>query len=244
MSEQTKSNFQMIGAGFMGFVAVVGAAGLLLSQFSGRSAAPQAALSAPESHRASNALSMTASRVTADKPASSPAPMTGYAADDAADQTAVADAAAAAAGVNAADAAVAQQTSLGALGDPRYAGKGETTSNARAEAKNIAAAPKTEPDAKPVPRIKLDKNQARGSIASSVHYGVTSRSELMGRAAGPVYNFTGRSVAGNPRIAELAGSAQGKIADAEKKIDASDLTPEQKREMKQRLQNARESVGK
>lgn len=243
MSEQTKSNFQMIGAGFMGFVAVVGAAGLLFSQFSGRSAAPQAALSAPESHRASNALSMTASRVTADKPASSPAPMTGYADDDAADQTA-ADAAAAAAGVNAADAAVAQQTSLGALGDPRYAGKGETTSSARAEAKNIAAAPKAEPEAKPVPRIKLDKNQARGSIASSVHYGVTSRSELMGRAAGPVYNFTGRSVAGNPRIAELAGSAQGKIADAEKKIDASDLTPEQKRDMKQRLQNARESVGK
>lgn len=244
MSEQTKSNFQMIGAGFMGFVAVVGAAGLLLTQLSGRSAAPQAALSAPESHKAPGALSMTASRVTADKPASSPAPMTGYAADDAAEQTAAAEAAAAAAAVSAVDADVSQQTSLGAMGDPRHAGKGETVSSASAEVKNIAAAPKAESAAKPVPRIKLDKNQARGSIASSVHYGVTSRSELMGRAAGPVYNFTGRSVAGSPRISELSGSAQSKIADAEKKIDESNLTPEQKRDMKQRLQNARESVGK
>lgn len=247
MSEQTKSNVQVIGAGLMGFVAVVGAAGLLYTQLSGRRAAPsaQAGLSAPA------ASGMTASRPGFAAPASSPAPLIGSAAEDvAAETSAPADSAARAAEVaGRADAEAADAEALRSLEASRHSGRGENTSDARAQVEKTAVAgtkpaPAPAPAAKPVPRIRLDKSGARGSIASSVHYGVTSRSELMGRAAGPVYNFTGRSVAGQPRLAELSGQAHGKLADVEKSIDESTLTAEQKREVKARLKDVREGVAK
>lgn len=251
MSEQTKSNVQMAGAGFMGFVAVVGAAGLLLTQLSGRRAeAPVASAPAAVSAPASPSLPMTASRPVSEARQNSPAPIIGSVADDVVDEAAAAAAAAGAseaAAYGETSAGAAGRAALGAMGAPRFAGKGDSVSTASSEVRRFAAAPDAAPpapDHKPVPRIALDKSAARGSIASSVHYGVTSRAELMGRAAGPVYNFTGRSVAGRPRFAELSGDANGKITDVEKSIDASDLSPEQKREMKARLQNVRDGVGK
>ncbi len=82
MSEQTKSDFKMAGAGFMGFVAVVGGAGLLLTQLSGRRAAPQTALSPlPAS------LPVASSRPVSETRLASPAPIIGSVADDVVDET-------------------------------------------------------------------------------------------------------------------------------------------------------------
>ncbi|MDX6768614.1 MAG: hypothetical protein SF051_03720 [Elusimicrobiota bacterium] len=245
MSEQTKGNFQMIGAGVMGFVAVVGVAGLVLTHDGGRGSllsrvsASAPALSAPEPSITRPALSREAA-------ASSPAPVIGSVADPLVDETAAAPAHAPAAVASGA-AMPAPASSLGALGAPRHAGEGETVSTARAQveafrepAKKEAAVAAAPAALKPVPRIALDKTGARNSIASAVHYGVTSRSELMGNAAGPVYNFAGRKVAGGPRLSQLAGSAEAQMTEAERKIaENPSLSAEQKADMLARLKQAR-----
>ncbi len=242
MSDQSKGNMQVIGAGVMGFIAVVGVAGLVLTHDSGRgsvlsrASAPAPAVSAPEPVIARQALSR-------ERPSSSPAPLVGSVADVVpghGDAGAAATHAASGASVSAAAPASAAPA-LGAMGDPRFAGKGESVTSARAEvAKAAAPEPKeaAAPAFKAVPRIALDKTQARGSIASAVHYGVTSRNELMGKAAGPVYNFTGRQVAGGSRLAELSSHADKQMTEAERNIEASNLTPEQKAEMRQKLRQA------
>jgi hypothetical protein len=69
-----------------------------------------------------------------------------------------------------------------------------------------------------------------------VHYGASSRSEVMGKAAGPVYNFAGRQVAGGSRFSELSSQAGRHMTEVERGIEASaDLTPEQKAQMRRKL---------
>lgn len=234
MSEQTKGNLQVLGAGLFGFVAVVGVAALLLTKFGGAAHAPAAAAAAPIE---AGILSLPAPAASA--PASlarpaSPQPLLGAQDEEFVEESAAAPAQARhAAGASAgAGAAGSAPSSLRALGAPKHHGEGESVSSAKAEVKKFSApeprAPEASaPAAKPMPRLKLDTT--RGAVASSVHYGVRSRSELMGNAAGPVYNFKGAKPAASGRSAELAAEASAKLDDVEKQLEGNTaLTAEQK----------------
>lgn len=241
MSEQTKGNLQVFGAGIFGFVAVVGVAGLAMTKFGGAAPAPAAHAAAPIE---AGILSLPSPAAPAPahlpRPAS-PQPLLGEHDEDFVEESAAAPARApqALAASGGAGAAGSAPSSLEALGAPRHYGKGESASSARAETKTIAAKPapapaREEPAFKPVPRVKLDTS--RSSVASSVHYGVRSRSELMGNAAGPVYNFKGAKPAAAGRNAELAAEASSKLDDIEKQLDANTaLTAEQKAEIRKKI---------
>lgn len=244
MSGTAKGHIKVIGAGVMGFIAAVGVAGLVLTYGSGRGASfARAAAPAP----AAAALDSVIARPTLsrDLPASSPAPIVGSAAGETPGYGAASGASRGpAAGQPVLAAVVAPAAGLGAMGAARYGGDADSTTSAWAEAGKPATSKRKEPAAvapalKPVPRVALDKSGARGSIASAVHYGVTSRSELMGKAAGPVYNFAGRQVAGGQGIAQLSSQAGRQVAEVERSIEASDaLTPEQKARMLSKLRQA------
>lgn len=241
MSEQTKGNLQVFGAGILGFVAVVAVAGLLLTRFEGASHAPAAAAAPPIE---AGILSLPAPAASAPAPLARPAspqPLLGAHDEGFVEEIAAAPAhVRLAAGASAgADAAGSAPSSLGALGAPRHHGQGESVSSAKAEVKEFstleARAPEASaPAAKPMPRLKLDTT--RGAVASSVHYGVRSRSELMGNAAGPVYNFKGSKPAASGRSAELAAEASAKLDDIEKQLEGNTaLTAEQKAEIRKKI---------
>jgi hypothetical protein len=242
MSEQTKGNFQVFGAGLVGFVAVVGAAGLALKLGGPRApAAPQAAAAPAPIEAGILSLPAPSAAAPAHLPrAASPQPLIGaqdeaFVEESPAAPARVQHAAAAPAGAGAAGSA---PSSLQALGAPKHYGKGESASSAKAQVKEFSKLePQAEPSApaaKPVPRLKLDTT--RNTVASTVHYGVTSRAELMGKAAGPVYNFKGAKPAGAGRGAELAAEANAKMDDIEKQLDSNEaLTAEQKAAIRQQL---------
>lgn len=242
MSEQSKSNLQVIGAGVLGFVAVVGGAGLLLTGLGGRHGAPATA-HAPVDDAALRAPAAPARQARAlEHRQSSPQPLLGALPEEPlSEETAAAPVHASLVGSAAPESSVAAGApSLGALGAPRHAGKGESVSSAKAEVKKFSTleprAPEAPaPGAKPMPRLKLDGS--RNSIASSVHYGVTSRAELMGKAAGPVYNFKG-SKGGDEseRVAALTKKAGDDMSALEKELEANTaLSAEQKAEIKKKL---------
>ena len=90
---------------------------------------------------------------------------------------------------------------------------------------------------------KLEVPAGDGAVASSVHYGVTNRSELMGRAAGPVYNFKGgkggeaKSAAG-----KMADDADGRIADLRRQLEASGLPADQRAKLLKDLDDSLKAV--
>jgi hypothetical protein len=77
-----------------------------------------------------------------------------------------------------------------------------------------------------------------------VHYGVTNRNELMGRAAGPVYNFSGGGkggdTAGKGQVA--GGDPKAQIADIKKQLDSANLPPEQRASLLKQLDAAGEAA--
>lgn len=236
MSEQTKGDVQMIGAGLVGFIAVVGVAGVLFfARDSGGGAKPSRAFGGASQSSATE-LRVPPAAPLREAPQSSPAPFAGALPVEAAENAAP----------SAGPAAAPAASAFGERVEPRISGQGDSASSARAEVQTPVAAPALPaaaapvPAAKPVARLKLDSS--RGTIASAVHYGVTSRSEVMGKAAGPVYNFSGRAVAGKPQLAGLADQSGAKLTEAELKIEQSDLPPEKKREMLERLRKARQGV--
>jgi hypothetical protein len=246
MSEQTKGNVHVFGAGLFGFVAVVGAAGLALKLGGGGAHAPAAATAAAPIEAGILSLPSPAASAPAHLPRpASPQPLLGAHDEAFVEENAAAPAHAQhAAAAPAAGAAGSAPSSLQALGAPKHHGKGESVSSATAEVKKFSTpgpqAPQAPaPAAKPVPRLKLDAS--RNSVASTVHYGVTSRAELMGKAAGPVYNFKGAKPAGAGRTAELAAEANSKIDDLEKQLESNTtLTEEQKAAIRQKLGTKRQ----
>ncbi len=74
-----------------------------------------------------------------------------------------------------------------------------------------------------------------GALASTVHYGVTNRSELMSRANGSVSNFKARGAKANAPVGKLAGDAGAKLADIQKQLDASPLPAEDRAKLKNEL---------
>jgi hypothetical protein len=243
MSEQSKSNYQALGAGLLGFVAVmaVGGGGLLLhSSHRSKSAAAPAPAAAPiDLGAAMPAPSMQRLAARKERRAESPAPLIGEIGEDS-------PAGGSEGSVSGAlSAESAPRGKAPALEVARHLDLESGSSSAKAVVKNTVEAKEeaAAPPGKKAPAPKLEVAAGDGAVASSVHYGVTSRSELMGRAAGPVYNIKGaKGGAGAGATGKLAGDAEGRMADIRRQLEASGLPPEQRAKLLSELDAAQKGV--
>ena len=255
MSEQEKkSQFQSLAAGFLGFVGVVGLGSLVILHHGGGSAKAHIAY-APAPAEVVSALTAPAQAVKVNlsgaplgasaNALSSPAPTMP---DEVREQAAAAPDSAASGDPKASAAAVAAKPDAKLAASGHLDGSASASSSAAAPAA-ASAKPKAKALAKKTflePKLDLSKNQS--AVASTVHYGVSSRAELMGRAAGPVYNFSGKSV-GQAQGGQLAadnaaptGTLQ-QVDAAQKQIDASDAVPaDQKAKIDENLNQVRQSA--
>lgn len=253
MSEQSKSNYQALGAGLLGFVAVmaVGGGGLMLhsSQRAKSAAAPAPAAAPIDLGSSMPDPSLPPPSVQKERRAESPAPLIGEIGEDASADAAEASAGAAASEAAAAAAALSPEAAPSAKpraleASPRLEVE-PGSSSAKAVVKNTVEAKKAaaSPPARKAPAPKLEAAAGDGAVASSVHYGVTSRSELMGRAAGPVYNIKGAKGGGSAGpTGKLAEDAEGKMADLRRQLEASGLPDDQRAKLLAELEAARKGV--
>ncbi|MBI3564108.1 MAG: hypothetical protein HY079_02805 [Elusimicrobia bacterium] len=238
MTEHGKASIQMVAAGLIGFALVVGGGGALLV-LPRSSPAPKAASVARASVAAGTALAVPAPAArpaTAVAPAggtavaaSSPAPILPESArEEAAAPVAAAPAAAAAAAPKLAvtrHLEVAHQASIPAA---------------------VPAAPVARLDAapakKPFVAPKLDLSKTQSAVASSVHYGVSSRAELMGRAAGHVYNFSGKGAKNAQSAQVAAGSMDQQLDAAQAQLDSSGMSEHDKAVVSETLKTAKKAT--
>lgn len=248
MTENGKAQIQALGAGLIGFMVVVGAGALLMIP-RGQSA-PKAPVSAYAAVDVSAGLSAPAASVrlpsssgapvgSAAAAASSPAPILPESEREAAPQAA----APAAAPESQAAAAPARRLAV----TQHLDGSSSAHSSARAETAASAAKPAKAALAKKAfvaPKLDLSKG-TQGALAS-VHYGVSNRAELMGRAAGPVYNFSGKSAAGQSQAADSqapsTAGAMTQVEAAQQQIDSSGLDDASKAQLKDNLNQVRKVV--
>jgi hypothetical protein len=245
MTEQGKAQIQMVGAGLVGFAIVVGGGGALLVLPHGGSSSHTAVSTAVATPSASalSVPSATTAGVTAGTPvgeasaaSSSPAPILPDSAREAAPAPSVA------AAVTNAPAAPAPASSFNKLVASQHIDSGSSaTSSASASA--AAFKPKADkPMKKPFLAPKLDLSKTQSAVASSVHYGVTGRSELMGRAAGPVYNFSGKDAGAGQAVQVAAGSMGQQVDAAEAQVDSSGLNDHDKAVLSSQLNKAKQAV--
>ena len=91
-------------------------------------------------------------------------------------------------------------------------------------------------------RKSLAKPDATGAVAS-VQYGATSRSELMGRAAGPVYNFKGRGNSGGAAaVGKLGADMKNKVKDLQRQLETAGLPPEARAKLQMDIDAALKGV--
>lgn len=248
MSEQNKSNYQALGAGLLGFVAVmaVGGGGMMLhSSHRAKSAAAPAPAAAPIDLGSSMpAPSLSRPSVQKERRAESPAPLIGEIGEDAPEASEGSSGAAAAASA-ALSPESAPSAKAPALEASRHLDVEPGSSSAKAVVKNTVEAKRAAAalPARKAPAPKLEAAAGDGAVASSVHYGVTSRSELMGRAAGPVYNIKGAKGGGGAApTGKLAEDAEGKMADLRRQLEASGLPADQRAKLVAELEAARKGV--
>lgn len=252
MTENGKAQIEAVGAGLIGFVVVVGAGALFMFSRGGSAVkAPPSSyapvnsisgLSAPE-HSALPARSgapMGEAGAVASSPAPLlPAPLLPAGARDAA-APAAAPAPSAAAPADAGRSAFARKLVVTTHLD------GSSSAHSSAKA-TVASAPAASAKPKPiVPKKafvtpKLDLTNVP-SLAATVHYGVSGRSELMGRAAGPVYNFSGRNAAKGQAPAPGVSGALSKVEAAQQQVDDSPLTDSDKAAINANLGKVRQAV--
>lgn len=253
MSEQNKSNFQALGAGLLGFLAVMAVGGgalMLHSSHRAKSAAAPAPAAAPIDLGSSMpAPSLQRPSVQKERRAESPAPLIGEIPEDGSVEASEGSAAAAAAESAAAAAALSPESAPSAkapaLQASRHLEVEPGSSSAKAVVKNTVEAKKAAAalPARKAPAPKIEAAAGEGAVASSVHYGVTSRSELMGRAAGPVYNIKGAKGGGSTgATGKLADDAEGRIADLRRQLEASALPEDQRAKLLAELEAARKGV--
>lgn len=238
MSEQNQSNFQALGAGLLGFVAVMaigGGAMMLSSSHRSKSMEKPAAAAAPID--IGTALPRPAPSTPGfqreERRAQSPAPLIGAESEPEAMEKALAGSAAA----SAQSATALEAKSRARLEVTQHleaAGDGSTAKavveNSIAPEKAVArAADKKKAAPRPVTAT------AGSDAVASVHYGVTSRSELMGRAAGPVYNVAGGGKGGTIATGKMAGDAKAKLTDLQRQMEASGMPEDQRAKMKKDL---------
>lgn len=248
MSDQNKTNLQTLGAGLLGFVAVVLVGGgflLLHSKLTATSAARPAPAAAPIDLEAGSPR-RAAPAVPFERREQSPAPLVGAdeegasAAPSEARARSASGASAQAVAASAAAASAARSAEEGEEGleiRDRLTNKASTSAEARVKEAEKAKAPaKLVRKAAPA----AGDGAAGGDAAvASVRYGVKSRTELMGRAAGPVYNVAGGaakggSTAGAGEVAPLGT----KISEIKKQFENSNLPPEQRAALLKQLEQA------
>lgn len=232
MSEQNRSNVQALGAGLLGFVAVmaVGGGAMMLhsSHRAGSAAAPAPAAAPIDLEAAMPRPSMQPSGMQKERRAQSPAPLIGDDEESSAAESAP-SAAPRAAEPSPESAPAAKASGLAVARHLDTEGNGSTAEAAVKNTVEEKKAPKLQGKLPGKKALKLETAAGDGAVASSVHYGVTSRSELMGRAAGPVYNFKGaKGGEGKAAAGKMAADADGKIADLRRQLENSDLPADQR----------------
>jgi hypothetical protein len=245
MSELTKSNFHAFVAGLVGFVAVVAIGGGALVLHSKNAKTGPVAAGAPidlaSSVHAPAPVSRFAARSEAARPQQSPAPLIGETDEEAAESAAAESAAPA-------KAAAAARAESGPIRDaknaPRLVAGGgvdgaapsaHTSAELRFKDKVVLhdeAAAKADPK---LGAVAAKKPEAQA--LASVKYGVTSRSELMGRAAGPVYNFSGGQTQ-KGAVGALAGQTSARIAELRGQLEKTGLAPEDREKVQKELDAA------
>ena len=246
MIDQGKSNVQAFGAGLLGFVVVmaVGGGALMVrsSQMSKAAARPEAA-AAPIDLGASMPRTPMSSAVAAkERRAESPAPLIG--AEEEA-QSPGASFNSPVAGVVAPQAASNAGSPAPRLEPTAHLDNPGNGTSATAVVKNTIGVEK-EKAAKPLGKKALPKlaPTAGGANAiASVHYGVTNRSELMGRAAGPVYNFKGAGKdGGSAKGGKMAEDMNAKIADMKSQLEKAGVPPEERAKLLKDLEAVTKGV--
>lgn len=244
MSDQGKSNVQAIGAGLLGFavVMVIGGGALMAHRSQQAKTAQQpVAAGAPIDLGASMPRPSLSPISHKERRAESPAPLLGETEESEAVEAAPAEA------PSSAPAAPSPESAPRARPSSRL----ETTAHLAAEAGRSTAvgvvgntlAPEKEAAA-PAPKKALGKkapltiDPAAGAAVASVHYGATSRSELMGRAAGPVYNMKGGGRQTGGVTGKLAGDVSDKIVEIRRQLEASGLPADQRAKLQKDLDDA------
>lgn len=245
MKDQGKtSSIQMLAAGLLGFFGIIGL-GSLVTMHHGGAAANTPAFSvtwhSPADAGAGSPAPLQAARLApavASAGMSSPIPLLPS-------EAARGDAAAVPMAGVAAE-SVAQPSGAPAVSPATLAvgASVDMSGSASSSASAVAAAPKLKdvPARKPLRAPKLDLAKKHGSVASTVHYGVSSRSELMGRAAGPVYNFSGGGAKQGAQVAADNTAASGALKQvdaAEQQIDSSDVPDAEKAKIHRDLEEVR-----
>ena len=247
MTEQGKTQIQILAAGFLGFAGMVGVGSLVIFHRGGAAATGVLSVYAPT--EAAAALAVPASVAPESLPGSptgqsgpvqsSPAPLLSD--EIRADAPAVTDGAAAGAGT---DSGAAAKLAAGAPLDAASS----AASSAQASSDGVSAPKKLPPAKKPFRAPKLDLSKNRSALASTVHYGVSDRAELMGRAVGPVYNFSGKGEGGGQSAKVAAGSldasgAMRQVDDAQEHLDSSNANGADKARVDQNLSQVRQAIG-
>lgn len=252
MSEQNQSNFQAFGAGLLGFAVVmaVGGGALMVHNSSqSNAAAKPAAAAAPIDIGAPvpSRFDAAPARPLSERRAESPAPLIGGDESESVESAAPAQSAAAPASSpsSSPESAPVEGARLKTVAHVESGGSRKTgeavVSNTIVEEKEKTAA-KTKA---PVKKLAVKLPPAAGAEVASVHYGVTNRSELMGRAAGPVYNIKGGgAVGGSAAQGKMAEDLNSKVADLKKQLDGSGLPPEAREKLLKDLAAAQGAVPK
>jgi hypothetical protein len=118
---------------------------------------------------------------------------------------------------------------------------GAGSSAVAAVAKPEEGKPVVKGSAEKVLAVKRAAPAGSGAIAS-VHYGATSRSELMSRAAGPVYNVMGASKSGRAVEQSVSVNMNAQIVELKKQLESIKLTPEQRESILKQLEAAGKSI--
>ena len=253
MSDQNKSNFQAFGAALLGFVAVMAVGGGALMVYSSQQAKVGArAVAAGEPIDLGSSVQRPPS-VLKEQRADSPAPLVGEEDGSEVAQTSVSEAVAdgaASAPQSVTNAQASAQSNSEAQAASRlvvtqHLDKPGNGSSATAIVKNIPnpeKAPKAVSKKSAVKIAQTGGGTATGAVAS-VHYGVTSRNELMGRAAGPVYNFKGGASKGASGAAgKTGGELKTKISDLKGQLEAAGLPAEERAKLMKDLEDANKNL--
>ncbi len=248
MSEQNQSNFQAFGAGLFGFVAVmaIGGGALMVrsSQQAKAGARPEAAAAPIDLGSSMPRPSLSPVSAQKERREQSPAPLTGEVEEaEASEAPAVGSASGAAASP---ESAAKAQSSAPRLEVTQHLDKPGNGSSATAIVNNTLA-PEEAPRAadkkalgkKAAPKV----DPAGGGAIASVHYGVTNRSELMGRAAGPVYNVKGGSgKVDSGATGKMAADVNAKISEIQKQLESAGLPAEQRAKLQKNLEDVIKGV--
>ncbi|MEQ1918772.1 MAG: hypothetical protein ABL955_06190 [Elusimicrobiota bacterium] len=242
MSDQNKSNLQAFGAGLLGFVAVMaigGGALMVRSSQQAKSAARPDAAAAPIDLGASMPRSAPSSNVAVkERRAESPAPLLGEDESEGSEAPVAAGAASDAEGASLPSASSAN-SGASQLKVTQHLDKPGNGSSAVAIVKNTLEPEKAAKAESKKAAAKLDATGGGANAIAAVHYGVTSRSELMGRAAGPVYNFKGNGKTGGSAPAgKLADEANAKMVDLNNQLKDVGLPPEMRAKLMKDLEDA------